>query len=211
MMGYPQRTRGTTARTQPGGVRVRLGGDQLGVLPLVAAAVPSVGQITSKILSGVVSIFDPGKKRDANREARAEMWYQFASAGSITAARRLYGGQQFQYTDKEKGYYRDRWSKFQSALPDLAKQATQLGPLGIPEPGSGVEPPQLSPADQQAIQAEIDAYHAAHAQQGTTPPAQPPVRVAQAGIGTGFMDNPLVLGGALIAAFLFNRSPKRRR
>lgn len=208
-MAYPQQSRTPTRNTRS--IRVRLGGDQLGILPLAAAAVPSVSQITGKILTGLVSIVDPGKKRDANREARAEMWYQYASAGSVTAARRLYGGQQFQYTDKEKAYYRTRWSKFQTAIPDLAAQAVQLGALGIPEPGSDLQPPALSASDQQVIQGEIDAYHAAHQQAGTQPPAQPPVRVVQAGVGGGLASNPVVLGGALVAAFLFNKPRGRRR
>lgn len=193
-------------------VRIRVANPNygLGILPVLAAeAVPSVSKILGKIATGLLSVVDPGKKRDANREARAEMWFQYASAGSITAARRLYGGQTIQFTDKEKQYYRDRWAKFQPTHTDLAAQAVSLGALGIPEPGSSVEPPSLSPADQQAIQDEINAYHAAHATAGVTPPAQPSLNVKQAGIGGLGLDSPVVLAVALGAAIYFQMSKRR--
>jgi hypothetical protein len=210
-MGYPNNAQRTTTQVDSGDVRVRLSGDQLGILPLVASAVPSVSQIAGKIVTSLVSIVDPGKKRDANREARAEMYYQYATAGSITAARRLYGGQTVQYTAKERQYYKDRWPKFAAAVPDLAAQAVALGlgPDGIPEPGSGTAPPQLSAVDSQQIQSEINAWHAAHAQAGTTPPGQPAIKVAAAGLG-GLTDNPLVLGASLAAALFFGMKKGRR-
>lgn len=193
-------------------LRVRVRGAQLGelgILPLIAAAVPSVSQIAGKIATSLIGIVDPGKKRDANREARAEMWFQYASAGSLTAARRLHGGTHFQYTAKEKAYYVDRWGKFQAANPTLAAQALQAGDLGIPEPGSDIAPPMLSASDQQAIQAEISAYHAAHAAAGTTPPAQPSLNIAQAGLLGGNF-SALALGGALLYAITTTLSKKRR-
>lgn len=183
-------------------VRVQGGGaqlGQLGILPVVAAAVPSVSQILGKITTSLISIVDPGKKRDANREARAEMWYQYASGGSVTAARRVHGGIHFQYTPKEKQYYIDRWAKFQSANPGLAAQAIAAGDLGIPEPGSDLVPPSLSAAEQAAIQAEINAYHAAHAAAGTSPASQPALTIAQAGLMGGNFST-LALGGALLYA-----------
>jgi hypothetical protein len=128
----------------------------LGLLPLAAAAAsPTVENIVKNAATAIIGIFDPGKKRDANREARAEMYYQLALAGSITATRRLYGGQTIQYTDKEKQMYRDRWAKFAQANPTLAAKAQQMGGLGIPEPGSDVQPPALSATDQEKIRQEI--------------------------------------------------------
>lgn len=196
--------RGTPVRSGSGR-KVR---PQLGILPVIAAAVPSVSQILGKITTSLLAVIDPGKKRDANREARAEMWYQYASAGSITAARRLHGGTHFQYTAKERQYYIDRWAKFQAANPALAGQAQQLGDLGIPEPGSDLAPPTLSPEDQQAIQAEIDAYHQAHAAAGTTPPPQPGLNIASLGLGGS---SPLVLGAALAYALWTGMFKKRGR
>lgn len=196
-----------------GALRVRVQGAQLGalgILPVVTAAVPSVSQILSKITTSLVSIVDPGKKRDANREARAEMWYQFASQGSITAARRLHGGTHFQYTPKEKQYYIDRWAKFQRANPTLAAQALQAGDLGIPEPGSGIEPPALTPDDQQAIQGEISAYANAHATGAvSTAPTSPALNIAQAGLLGGNFTT-IVLGGALLYAVSTSLSKRRR-
>lgn len=183
----------------------------LGILPLVAAAVPSVSQILGKIGTSVLSIFDPGKKRDANREARAEMFYQFAVAGSLTAARALYGGAEKGSVGaaSEIAMYKTRWAKLQASSPALCAQAIAAGPLGVgPDPGQN--PPTI-PADEQAsIQAEINAYHAAHAAAGTTPPKQPGLTISTAGIG-GIMDSPVLLAGALGAAIYFGLKKTGRR
>lgn len=147
-------------------VRMRYGtsphlGEYLGIVPLVAAAIPSVKDLAAKALNSVIGIVDPGKKRDANRKARADIWCGLANAGSITAARRVLGGSKVQYTAKERQYYIDCWQKLMASKPALCQQAITLGQLGIPEPGSDVAPPSLSEEDQQSLQREIDAYNTA--------------------------------------------------
>lgn len=193
----------------------------LGFVAAAAAVAQNktVQSIVKDAASAIIGIFDPGKKRDKNREARAEMWYQLALAGSITAARRLYGGQTIQYTDKEKQMYKDRWAKFAQANPTLAQQAVQKGGLGIPEPGSDVVPPSLSSTEQEKLRQEIALYTGgsseslpgdmsadvppADANAGAPPAAHPPIQEA------GLSSNPLVLGAA--AAALLLAFTKRRR
>lgn len=136
-------------------------GEYLGILPVVAAAIPSVKDLAAKALNSLIGIVDPGKKRDANRKARADIWCSLANAGSITAARRVLGGSKVQYTAKERQYYIDCWQKLMSSKPALCQQAITLGQLGIPEPGSDVAPPSIPEEDQQSLQREIDAYNAA--------------------------------------------------
>lgn len=206
-MGYPTLS-GPPATTRRVRIRARRG-SQLGILPLVAAAVPSVSTILGNIGKSVLSIFDPGKKRDANREARAEMFYQFASAGSLTAARALYGGAERGSVGaaSEIAMYKTRWAKLQAANPTLAAQAVQAGPVGV-GPDPGLNPPTIPSDEQQAIQAEINVYHAAHAAAGTTPPAQPGLTISTAGVGT-LVTSPVVLGAALVAAILLNQQKRR--
>lgn len=146
--------RATTATTR---VRI-LGPSQLGIIPVVAAALPSVKSLATKAISSVIAIVDPGKKRDANRKARAQIWGDFALAGSITAARRVLGGSRVQYTPLERSYYQAYWTKIQAAEPKLATQAMTLGPLGIPEPGSDVAPPFIPDEEIANIQREVDFY-----------------------------------------------------
>lgn len=173
--------------------------DTLGVLPaVVAAAIPSVKTLAQKALNSVLGIFDPGKRRDANRQARAVMWGDIAVAGSITAARRVLGGQTLVYTEKEKQYYRDQWKRLQSTEKRLADQAVTLGGLGIPEPGSDQEPARISDEDMQSLQREIDAYRTGGT---TTATATTPVAPARAGMGWLLG---LGIAGA-IAAKLFRR------
>src|SRR3954469_14383067 len=75
------------ADSRPVGVRRRDAlGDDLGLVPVIAAAVPTVKDLLGKAFTSLVSIFDPGKKRDAVREGQAEFWLQAAKNGSITAA-----------------------------------------------------------------------------------------------------------------------------
>jgi hypothetical protein len=140
-------------------VRVENGGTNLGILPILAAAVPSVKTLATKAITSVISIFDPGKKRDANRKNRAQFWGDTARAGSITAARRVYGGTTMVYTVDEKKLYADQWRSVQSAQPQLAAQAVALGKLPIEEPGSDTTPMSLPPEELEALQAEIDAFH----------------------------------------------------
>jgi hypothetical protein len=217
-MGYPQTVyRRSTQRPRTASlVRVAvvpqaLG--ELGILPLVAAAVPSVSQILGKIGSSVLSILDPGKKRDANREARAEMFYQFASAGSITAARALYGGAEKGSVGahSEIAMYVTRWQKLQAANPTLAAAARAAGPLGV-GPDPGMNPPTIPADEQAAIQQEINAFHMAHAAAGITPPSQPGLTISSAGIFGGNMTT-LLLGGALVYAVAahLNKPTRGRR
>lgn len=159
--------------------------DDLGVVPtLVAAAIPSVRQLALKALNSVAGIFDPGKRRDANRKARAQMWGDLAVAGSITAARRVYGGQTLVYTDKERQYYRDQWKRLQSAESTLASQAISLGGMAIPEPGSDQEPAKLPDEDVASLQREIDAYRTGSASLTPNAPLSSPATPTQAGFGS---------------------------
>ena len=210
-MAYAQPSRRQPKGNAGGDVQVRVSGrDELGILPIAAAAVPSVSQILSKIAVGVISIVDPGKKRDAVREGQAEMWFQYASLGSLTAARTLHGGTHFPYTIKEKGYYSDRWARFQSANGGLAAQALAAGDLSPVDTGNSTTPVQIPAALQQTVQDEINAYQTAHAAAGTTPPAAPAIRLTEAGIGAFSLNNPLILGAALVAAVVMHiRKPRR--
>lgn len=128
---------------------------------VLAAAAQLAGSIVGKAERAVIGIFDPGVKRDANRVARAQMWFEFAEGGSLTAARRLHGGSKVQYTAKERQYYIDRWAQFARDKPDLAQQALAAGDLGVPEPGSDATPPSLPDDVLQSLQAEMSAYSAA--------------------------------------------------
>lgn len=140
-------------------VRIENGGTQLGVLPLVAAAVPSVSDLAKKALSSLVGIVDPGKKRDAARQAQAEQFYQWAVAGSITAARTLHGGTHIPYTSTEKGFYSSRWSSFQTSNPTLASAAVAAGDFAPVDLGQQTTVPPLPSGTQTQIQNEINAAH----------------------------------------------------
>jgi hypothetical protein len=205
-MAYAQQ--GSTRQQNGDTVRVQFAGDQLGILPVVAAAVPSVSQILGKIGSSVIAIFDPGKKRDADREARAEMYYQLALQGSTTAANRMYSAAVGIHggvgPTKEANFYKERWAKFQAQMPDLAATIPSLPRVGLPDP----QAPTLQPADQQAIQAEITAFHTG----GATPQQKQVATKALADLSGGIMGNPLVLGAALIFAVVSHvNKPTRRR
>lgn len=167
-------------------------GAYLGQLELATAALPSVDQLAKKALADVIGIVDPGKKRDANRQARANIWCGLANQGSITAARRVLGGSKVQFTAKERQYYIDCWNKLLTSKPALAQQAITLGQLGIPEPGSDLAPPLLAAEDIRSLQAEIDAYN------GTAPAVSKATTPAQAGL------SPLLALG-LVGAFLARR------
>lgn len=172
-------------------------GAYLGQLELAATAIPSVSQLANKALASVIGIVDPGKKRDANRVARANIWCGLANLGSITAARRVLGGSQVQYTPKERQYYIDCWNKLLKSKPALAQQAVTLGALGIPEPGSDLAPPAIPAEDMASLQNEVDAYNqtGSVAPGGTTKALAP---ASQASI------SPLLALG-LVGAFLARR------
>lgn len=193
----------------------RAQGDQLGII-IPESVTRAVSGAIQNAISAIVGLVDPGQKRDANRRARADMWFNLANLGSITAARRLHGGSQVQYTQEERNLYRDRWNQLVASKPDLAQQALALGDLGVPEPGSGLEPPSLPPAMIEDLKQEIAVY-----QGGGTPassggtsgnypvPAtvQPtPDEIAQAGMPKLFT---YALVGGVLYAFL--KSTSRRR
>lgn len=180
-------------------VRLQTTGTQLGALPLVAAAIPSIKDLARRAINSVIGIVDPGKKRDANRQARAAMWCDFANAGSITAARRVLGGSQVQYTAKERQYYIDCWNKLKASEPMLAQQAQALGPLGVPEPGSDVAPPFLADEEISSLQREVDAYRSGAS---ALPASSPKLLTVQAGFG-GNAGVLLALG--IAGAFLARR------
>ena len=197
-MGYPMER--PPERTTAARRRVRFSDGNLGVFPVVAAAIPSVKDLASKAITSVIAIVDPGKKRDANRKARAQMWGDFARAGSITAARRVYGGQTSQYTKEEKALYVAQWNSLRSAEPKLAAQAQALKGLSIPEPGSDVTPPYLAPEEVAAIQQEVDEYRAPEGVVTSTPKAAATPQQAGAGWLLG-----LGLAGAWLASKLRRR------
>lgn len=90
----------------------------------------TVGDILTDLWHGLLGIFDPGVKRDKEREARAEIWYRLANEGkSVTAARYLYGGTSIPYTGKERGFYQQRWDRFKVENPSIAQAAVSMGPL----------------------------------------------------------------------------------
>lgn len=189
--GYSRVSQPNTRR-----VRVDNGGTDLGALPVLIAAVPSVKTLAMKAFTSVISIFDPGKKREANRKNRAQFWGETARAGSITAARVVLGGRTMVYTINEKGYYEDQWKQLVAADSKLAAQAQALGGLPVPEPGSDVEPMRLSDEQLAALQAEIEAYRnppTSGGGGGAKPSA--PGSPQQAGIT-------LILGLGILGAFL---------
>lgn len=98
----------------------------------------------SKLVSSIVGVFDPGKARDAQREARAEMWYQLALKGSSYAGRHVLGGRTMVYTVKEKGYYETRWNELLTSNPRIAQLAQQLGGMGIPDNPTDAEQTQMA-------------------------------------------------------------------
>lgn len=123
------------------------------MVPLLVAAAStaaktSAGQFVKnaigKAFGSLFSAFDPGKARDRDRENRAQLWYDLATQGSITAARHLLGGTTMVYTIKEKEYYAIRWGKFQAANPALAAAAIRAGKLGIPDNISATEEAQIN-------------------------------------------------------------------
>lgn len=174
----------------------------LGILPAIAAAaLPSVKDLAQKALNSVIGIVDPGKKRDANRQARAALWCGLANRGSITAARRVLGGSTLQYTPKERQYYLDCWTALQKSKPMLAQQAQTLGGLGVPEPGSDIAPPLIPDEDMAALQREVDAYDAATAAGATQLPAPATAKALPAAGQSSASLGPLV-GLAIAGAVL---------
>ena len=176
----------------PTTVRVR-NSDQLGIVPVIAAAVPSVTDLAKKALTSLVGIVDPGKKRDAVREGQAETWYQWALQGSITAARTLHGGTHFPYTVKEKGYYSARWAKFQASNATLAAQAVQAGDLSPVDAGQSTMPVVIPQALQDTVQNEINTAH------GIATP-KPPTANGGGGAGGGGINPLLLLAGVSFLA-----------
>jgi hypothetical protein len=167
---------------------VRVRNDQLGIVPVIAAAVPSVKDLAAKALKSLVSIVDPGKKRDAVREAQAETWFNWANEGSITAARTLHGGTHFPYTVKEKGFYQTRWNKLQASNATLAAQAAQAGDLSPVDAGQSTTPVVIPQATQDVVQQEINASHGVA--------SKPAPGAAKNGGGGGGVNPLLLLAGA---------------
>lgn len=161
----------------------------LGFIPGVAAVIPAAKSIAAAAFKGLLGVVDPGKRRDKEREARAEMWFRLALAGSETAARHLLGGAQFQYTAKERGYYVSRWNAFQGTNATLAMNARTLGPVGIPERD-------LSSDELAALQDEIDRAHGPGAGLVTLPlPTSPGGAAGGAGGAAGAPGEPGQAGG----------------
>jgi hypothetical protein len=179
--------------------RVRVRNDQLGVIPVIAAAVPSVTDLAKKALVSLVGIVDPGKKRDAVREAQAEMWFQWASQGSITAARTLHGGTHFPYTPKEKGFYQTRWNRFSASNATLAAQAVAAGDLSPVDAGQSTTPVVIPQTVQDTVQAEINVAHGV----ATAKPENGGAGGAGGAGGGGGVNPLLLLAGAFLARKLF--------
>lgn len=104
----------------------------------VGAVAGVASSIVSSVLGSVLGFLDPGRARDANRQARADMYLSIAEKGSLYAARVLYGSQTGVYTIKEKAMYAANWKKLQAYNPSLAQQAIVMG---------GVTPPDKYPPD----------------------------------------------------------------
>lgn len=121
-----------------------------GASAVASAGTSAVKSAVSHLVNSVVGVFDPGKARDAQREARSEMWYQIAVKGSTYAGRHVLGGRTLVYTVKEKGYYEDRWNKLKSSNPYISQSAETLGGVGIPDNPTDAEITQMAQ--------EIDAY-----------------------------------------------------
>lgn len=120
--------------------------------------IPVVGPLLSNIVGPLASIFDPGKKRDAGRKQRVDGIAALANAGSLLAARQLYGGAEKGAVGaaSEKALYAAAWGAFQQAHNDIATAARAAGPAGVgPDPVNGWQPP---PADVAQYQREIQAY-----------------------------------------------------
>lgn len=132
------------------GIGSTVGGPGVGTA-IGSAGASAVRSALGHLVGSVVGIFDPGKARDAQRENRAEMWYQIAKQGSTYAGRHVYGGRTLVYTVKEKGYYNDRWTNLKAENPRIAQAAEQLGGLGIPDNPTDGELNQMAQ--------EIDAYN----------------------------------------------------
>lgn len=189
-------SRAAVMRLQNGGTNL----GELGIVPVLAAAIPSVRQLAGKAIASVIGIVDPGKKRDANRKARAQMWCDLANAGSITAARRVLGGSKVQYTPLERGYYQACWTALQTKEPRLAQLAVSLGGLGVPEPGSDQAPPFIGDEDVSALQREIDEYRNPQDVPLLLGPTAPKQIAAQAGGGNANVLLALGLVGAYLAS-----------
>lgn len=102
------------------------------------AAASAVASGAGKVISSVTNLFDPGKSRDQQREARANFFRDAALLGSITAARYLIGGTQ-NTGGNERPYYQAAISKLQGTPigQQAYSQAQIQGALwaaGIPDP-----------------------------------------------------------------------------
>lgn len=169
--------------------------------PVLAAAASDVKKLISNLASSIIGLVDPGKKRDAQREQKAETYYQVAKLGSLTAARHLYGGSYLQYTIKEKGFYSDRWTRFKTESPTLAQQAVTAGGIN--------STPDITDADISQMQKEVDAVAA---EKGTTaPPAssRPALSTAAAAPASRAMLW-LVAGGAVLVVAVAVVAGRRR-
>lgn len=169
----------------------------LPLIPSVGGAVVSAGASAVRstidhLVNSVVGIFDPGKARDAQRESRAEMWYQIAVQGSTYAGRHVFGGRTLVYTVKEKGYYEDRWNKLMSNNPRIATLSQQMGGLGIPDNPTDAEKNQMAQ--------EIDAYNNQNfLTAGLSDQGKALVAAAQATPTATFTPQPILPGQAPVA------------
>lgn len=187
--------------------RVRVRADALGDTQYIDANQLSVKSLAVKALNSLIGIFDPGKKREASRKARATFYGDLAVAGSITAARILMGGasggQYQQYTTNEKGYYDAQVARLRTADPVLYAKAQQAGEL--PVPGDGDTPAGWQPSSEtiDSFQREIDGYRnpGDASVTGQNPNAPKPVTMkASSGLLL-----PLVALGVLVGGKLFRR------
>jgi hypothetical protein len=178
-------------------------GTGLGVLPL-AAALPSITSVLSNVGQSIIGIVDPGKKRDAERQARASMYEQLAVQGSSTAANRVYsaaigihGGEG---PTKEANWYKAAWAHIQQAMPaEFVAKVVASPRVGLPDP----QRPELAPADAASIQAEINAYH------GIVNQATQAVSAAAAKAGIPGGTTGLLLIAAVGLAFVASRGGRR--
>lgn len=203
MAYFPSSSANGSARRRNAVRRVRVA--NLGDTQYIDPNKLSVKSLAVKAINSLIGIFDPGKKREASRKARAVFYGDLAVAGSITAARIVNGGaaggQYQQYTTDEKAYYADQLARLKAADPTLQARALTAGEL--PVPGDGDSPAGWQPSSEtvETFQREIDAYKSPSdfdVGGGKLPP-----QIKQASAAGGSLLLPLVAIGLILGRKLF--------
>lgn len=165
----------------------------------------------------ITNVFDPGKTRDEQRQARADFFQQAAIAGSVTAMRYILGGLQ-NTASHEIPMYQAAASAVQSARPDVYQEATLQGAkwaAGIPDPGGtqsmindvktdllalAVAPPATPPTNPNG--SSPSSPGSGGSSTGTT---HPPVNLPGMHTTAPYNYTPVLLVGGVVAAALLLR------